>query len=103
MDLARYSGMAVRIRTGTGDDAEAVALAHVRAWQVGYEGVVPADFLAAIDLEARTKEWRKNFTEAALDNGTPVPLNLVAEVETDTNGPQVCRFRMCRCLARRTS
>ena len=40
------------------DDAEAVATAHVRAWQVGYREILPAAFLDAIDLGERVERWR---------------------------------------------
>jgi GNAT superfamily N-acetyltransferase len=48
----------VMLRPARADDAEALATAHVRAWQVGYRGILPQDYLDAIDLDARAEQWR---------------------------------------------
>lgn len=40
------------IRPETTDDVEAVAAVHVRAWRVGYAGIMPPDVLAALDPAA---------------------------------------------------
>jgi GNAT superfamily N-acetyltransferase len=61
-------------------------MAHVRAWQVAYEGIVPADFLGALDVVSRAEQWRQNLTETALGDGTPAPSNLVAEVSGQVVG-----------------
>ena len=37
------------IRPLTDADIDAVAAMHVRSWQVGYAGIVPADYLDALD------------------------------------------------------
>jgi GNAT superfamily N-acetyltransferase len=47
------------IRDATLDDAEAVATVHVRTWQGAYAHVFPAERLAAIPLDARTRFWRE--------------------------------------------
>ena len=47
------------------EDAAAIASIHVRAWQVAYAGIVPADFLAGMSLEKRTGFW----TEELAGNG----------------------------------
>ncbi len=39
----------LEIRPITDADIDAVAEVHVRAWQAGYAGIVPADYLAALD------------------------------------------------------
>jgi GNAT superfamily N-acetyltransferase len=46
------------LRPARADDAEALATAHVRAWQVGYRGILPQDYLDGIDLDARIEQWR---------------------------------------------
>jgi len=71
--------MAFSIRPATAEDAQAVAVVHTRSWQVGYQGMMDADFLAAIDVDRRTEIWHQNFTEETLPNGTPSPVNLIAE------------------------
>lgn len=52
------AGGVVTIRAVRADDAEALATAHVRAWQVGYRGMMPQDYLDAIDLARRVEQWR---------------------------------------------
>lgn len=49
---------AVTVRPAHADDAEALATAHVRAWQVGYRGMMPQDYLDGIDLDERIAQWR---------------------------------------------
>ncbi len=46
-----------RIRRATPDDAMAIAVMHVRAWQVAYRGIVPDDFLDAMDVAARAARY----------------------------------------------
>ena len=50
----------VVVRTEEPDDAEAIADVHVRAWQAGYAGIMPADVLAGLDpvLWARRRRAR---------------------------------------------
>lgn len=49
----------VRVRTETDDDVDAVAAVHVRAWQAGYAGLMPAEVLASLDPAARAAERRR--------------------------------------------
>lgn len=55
------STMALRIREPRPDDAEALAMIHVAAWQAGYAGQMPADYLAGLsnDMERRISSWRE--------------------------------------------
>ena len=46
-------------------DAEALATAHVRAWQVGYQGILPPGYLAGIDVAARAEQWRGWLADGA--------------------------------------
>lgn len=48
----------VTVRAVRADDAEGLATAHVHAWQVGYRGMMPQDYLDAIDLAKRVEQWR---------------------------------------------
>jgi ribosomal protein S18 acetylase RimI-like enzyme len=70
------SAMGLRIREAHPDDAERIAAVHVAAWQAGYEGQLPADFLAGLsdDLDRRIQSWRRGL--AADDTPTTA---LVAE------------------------
>jgi len=72
--------MGVTARPATADDANAIARAHLRAWQHAYRGVIPAAHLDALDVDERTAHWHQNLTEAVLPNGTPSPENFVAEI-----------------------
>lgn len=51
----------VLIRAATVSDAAAIARVHVDSWREAYEGVVPADYLASIDVEQRTQTWREHL------------------------------------------
>ena len=52
------NGGGVTVRTARTEDAEALATTHVRAWQVGYRGMMPQDYLDGIDLDERVAQWR---------------------------------------------
>ncbi|MCS6890238.1 MAG: hypothetical protein NZN45_01320, partial [Rhodovarius sp.] len=40
------------------EDAPAIAAAHLAAWAENYGGLMPAEMLAAHDLDSRTQLWR---------------------------------------------
>lgn len=46
------------VRQETPDDAEAIAAVHVRAWQAGYAGLVPADVLDRLNVAAWAQRRR---------------------------------------------
>ena len=48
----------MQVRDATIDDAEALALVHVRGWQWGYRGLLPADYLVDLSVERRAEQWR---------------------------------------------
>lgn len=52
-------GAVMELRELVTDDATAVARVHVRAWHAAYAGLIDAEVLAAITVEAREKEWRE--------------------------------------------
>lgn len=66
----------VSVRPASPDDAPAVGLAHVRGWQAAYPGLVPQDYLDALDVDERSERWRKRFEDP--DDHLPV---LVAVVD----------------------
>ncbi|RMI28283.1 GNAT family N-acetyltransferase [Nocardia stercoris] len=45
------------LRRAVPDDATAVAALHVRSWQEGYRGLLPADFLAGLDPAQRAARY----------------------------------------------
>jgi GNAT superfamily N-acetyltransferase len=50
----------VTVRLAGVDDAEAITRVHIRGWQWGYAGLMPAPYLAALDqTEARRVEQRR--------------------------------------------
>jgi ribosomal protein S18 acetylase RimI-like enzyme len=55
------------IRRETADDAEAVAVVHVRAWRAGYAGIVPDEVLARLNPAAWAQR-RRDFDTAAGDH-----------------------------------
>jgi GNAT superfamily N-acetyltransferase len=42
-------------------DAEAAGAIHVRAWQVGYRGLMPDEFLDGLDEAARQRQWAEQL------------------------------------------
>jgi GNAT superfamily N-acetyltransferase len=46
------------VRPASPADATAIAEAHVRAWQAAYSGVMPQDYLDALDVAERAERWR---------------------------------------------
>ncbi len=49
------------IRQALLEDAAAIASIHIRAWQIAYAGIVPADFLTGMSLEKRTGFWTEEL------------------------------------------
>lgn len=47
----------MQIDRATPADVPAVARIHVSAWQAAYEGIVPADYLATLSVDARAGYW----------------------------------------------
>ena len=53
----------MQIRDATVDDADAVALVHVRGWQWGYRGLLPSEYLNGLSAERRAEQWRSWLLE----------------------------------------
>jgi len=67
----------MNLRSAGPDDALAVARVHVRAWQVAYRGLLPADYLTGLRAEDRAQRYDFASRDPAR------PRTLVA-VEADT-------------------
>jgi GNAT superfamily N-acetyltransferase len=52
-----YDRTMIEVRPAVPADAMAVARVHVRAWQVGYHGLMPADYLASLRAEDRAARY----------------------------------------------
>lgn len=48
----------VEVRPATLGDADGIARVHVAAWKKGYAGLLPADYLGALQIGARAARWR---------------------------------------------
>ncbi len=53
--------MSLSLREPRLADAERIAELHVRSWQVGYQGLMPADFLAALEPAYRARQYRDSW------------------------------------------
>jgi ribosomal protein S18 acetylase RimI-like enzyme len=69
----------LEIRPITDSDIDAVAVVHVRTWQVCYAGIIPDDYLAALDPAVSAKRRRANL-------GMPGTATLVAVVDGEIVG-----------------
>jgi GNAT superfamily N-acetyltransferase len=50
------------VRQAEPADAGSVALVHVRSWQAAYRGLIPQDYLDALDPAQRERQWREWLT-----------------------------------------
>jgi GNAT superfamily N-acetyltransferase len=55
----------VETRIALPTDAAEIASVHIRSWQDAYRGIVPGDYLDALDIGERTHEWVSILTETA--------------------------------------
>jgi GNAT superfamily N-acetyltransferase len=49
------------------DDAAELSIIHVRAWQEGYRGIMPAAYLDALAPDVRRRMWDERLATAAPD------------------------------------
>ena len=47
------------IRFATIEDANDIASVHISSWRSAYKGLMPDDVLRGLNIESRTKSWRK--------------------------------------------
>lgn len=57
----------VHLRRARDEDARAIAQVHVRTWQHAYRDLLPAQFLAALNVEARERFWRSEIQVVPAD------------------------------------
>ncbi|HUP85561.1 MAG TPA: GNAT family N-acetyltransferase [Acidimicrobiales bacterium] len=76
--------MNVVVRRAEVSDADAIGSIHVRAWQYGYRGQMPDDFLDGLSVEDRQASWREGLPELPADRRVLV-------VEDPVDG-HVCGF-----------
>jgi GNAT superfamily N-acetyltransferase len=69
----------LEIRPITDSDIDAVGVVHVRTWQVCYAGIIPDDYLAALDPAVSAERRRAHL-------GTPRTATLVAVADGDIVG-----------------
>lgn len=50
--------MSVVVRDATADDADALGVLHVRAWQAAYRGAMPDDYLDGLNAADRAELWQ---------------------------------------------
>ena len=62
--------MAVAIRPATLEDARELAAVHLEGWQWGYRDILPAGYLAGLDLDEWEAQWVGNFTASWADDMT---------------------------------
>ena len=75
------------VRPAMVDDAEQIATVHVAAWQKGFSGLLPDDFLDSLSITKRASYWRSVFC----DLGSYL---LVAEEEEQVKG--FVHYGVCR-------
>jgi ribosomal protein S18 acetylase RimI-like enzyme len=54
------------IRRPTLDDLDEMGRVHVRVWQEAYAGLMPDDYLAALDPTAGPRHWRDRIADPSL-------------------------------------
>ena len=48
-----------QVRPANVEDAQAIAIVHVKTWQYAYRGQIPDDFLDSMSIARRTERWRE--------------------------------------------
>ena len=51
--------MSLRVRAATVEDAQVIAEIHVESWRSAYRGLLSAEGLIALSVEARAQKWRE--------------------------------------------
>ena len=53
------------VRPAAPDDADGIAEVHIRTWQETYADLLPAAYLAGLDVAARAEQWRGSLASAS--------------------------------------
>ena len=53
------------IRQARIEDASSIASVHVQSWKTTYAGIVPDPYLASLNAESRTQNWREQLSRGA--------------------------------------
>jgi ribosomal protein S18 acetylase RimI-like enzyme len=69
------------------DDADEVARVHVRVWQEAYAGLMPADYLDALDPAAFGEGWRERLRQPRAGVGHWLARDEHGIVGISTSGP----------------
>jgi GNAT superfamily N-acetyltransferase len=69
------------VRRARGGDSESIARVHVKAWQVGYKGIVDDGYLAGLSTSERAAQWSRTLAEIDSER-----FLVVAEVDTTIVG-----------------
>ncbi len=70
----------MRVRPAQAGDGVAIAHVQVATWRTTYQGIVPADFLAAMSVEARAPWWERQVTDHPPEVGTFVACDATGQV-----------------------
>ena len=54
----------MELRQASIEDAAPLAVVHVETWQAAYGALLPADFLASLDVAARARAWHERLLVA---------------------------------------
>ena len=64
--------MDVTVRPAQVADADAIGSIHVRAWQHGYRGQLPDEYLDGLSVPQRQRAWRERLAAGLVDNDLDV-------------------------------
>ena len=51
----------LNLRAARPPDARAIAEIHIAAWRAAYQGLMPEDYLARLDIDDRAAQWEKSL------------------------------------------
>jgi len=105
IDRAHHAGYLVRkMRT---QDAEDIARVHALVWREAYVDLMPADFLAAMDIQTSTGRWREFLSNddgdlqrlAGVSPGGEIVAIAVSGPSCDEDPPTLLELRSINVLA----